>query len=334
MKKRILHFLVLILSVLTLCNNSSAVCDSTNTFCRPNFSSDSIYKITYIGHLNFDCYVDTLISSASKRNNDTLHIANTLFPKYVFWGRCNLPRDSMKNCPCYDTLGVPDTQKVWYTRIDYPSFVNIRISSFVVKYNEIDSVSDIVCLMWGKSSTDSNAVDTSTIVALFGQSTLDTLLNVNLGEIDSIQTSPFFAMKLYPNIHLVDSARRDDTGKLSYRLPCVNFSVGNSTQEQESSNAIISSLEAKNENGEFLIYPNPATHTLLVRYKGATMQNVSIHITSSTGSEILRMNMECQGKRDCTETIGLNEIMNGLYSVRILGKNQQLLFAQNIIVVH
>lgn len=333
MLKKTTQLFIVLLGSLFVYQHSYAECDSTNTFCRPNYSNDSVYKITFIGHLNFDCYVDTLISSVSKRNSDTLRLPNTLFPKYIFWGRCSLPRDSMQYCPCYDTVGVPDTQKVWYTRIDYPEFISLRTSSLVFKYNSTDSVSDIVCMLWGKNSTDSNAIDTSTIVSLFGQSSLDTLVSVNLGVIDSIQTSPFFAMKLYPNIHLIDSARRDDTGKLSYRLPCINFNLGNSTQQQNS-NAIISGLMPSTESKEFFIYPNPATNTLMIKYTGSVFQNLSIVMTSSTGFEILRIEMDCTSKSGCLESVDLKDILNGLYSIRILTHNQQLLHSQNIIVVH
>ena len=328
-------FFLVIICLLAFSNvfTSKASCDSTNVYCRPNFSNDSIYKIRYIGHLNFDCYLDTLIISSSKKNADTLKISGTFFPKYVFWGRCQLPRDSAKYCPCYDSLGIPDSQKVWYTRIDYPFMYEKRAATTVFRYNN-DEAHDIITFFWGKTRNDSAAKDTSMVVSLFGQSALDTVLKADLGDVDSLTTDPYFCLRLRPNVHFVDSARRDFMGRLSYIIPPLQLNVGNSYQQNNNQNQMIMNDVEGEVYSTFEVFPNPARDAITVKYTGDRHSSeLQVVITEHTGKEMLRMKLPCMKFDNCEQTISLGKIASGLYSVRIIDHNNQYLFTKNIIIV-
>jgi len=332
MKNKIYLLTTLCITLILTTIDVYSACDSTNVFCRPDYSNDSVYVVKHIGHLNFDCYLDTLICSSSKRNADTLKTPNTFFPKYIFWGRCTLPPDSMENCPCYDSLGVPDSQKVWYTRIDYPSLYSLRAVNMFFSYNEEDSVTDIITMFWGKTANDTSAQDTSVIVSLFGQDALDTLISVDLGDIDTIITTPFLALRMWPDIHFSDSARRDFTGKLSFCIPKVSFTNNLSYDNDNQSQMVVSGIyEGKDK--DFEIFPNPARDGITVQYRNNKEAEMTVIITQHTGNEVIRIPLPCTYPNKCTENIMFGSIPSGLYSIRILDNNKQLLYSKSIVVL-
>lgn len=332
MKNYVILITLFILSMLTI--EVQAQCDSTNTFCRPNFSSDSVYRVFYLGHLNQDCYLDTVIASGSKKDCDTLKLKNKLFPKYIFWGRCKLPRDSARFCPCYDSLGVPDSIKVWYSKIVIPNFYNKRSYINFLRLNN-DDVTDMMIFTGGKNGPDTNANDTSMVCAVFGQPAFDVLYEINLTNINSSQTQPFFAQKMVYNNQFVDSARRDYTGYLSYIIEPINVNVGYSANNNnQSSQAIVSGI-SHSENTDFKVFPNPARDALHVSYANTLSGEFSFEIITLSGRSLLQKKFYSTGdSQEGMVTIPLYEISSGSYYVKIMDSKGATLLMKEFIVIH
>ena len=298
-------------------------CDSTNNFCRPNLSNDSVYKTLFTGYLNSDCYIDTIIVSASKRDADTLLLNNVFLPKYIYWGRCLLPRDSMQYCPCYDTVGVPDTQKVWYTRLDKPSFINMA-GKVVLLHISTDTLVDILMIFTGKTGLDSLARDTSHRVILYGQDALDTLWYISLNTIDSSITEPFSALRLEVDKQLIDSAVRDVSYHASYYLAV----SGNGMAKRREDDAL--SLTTKKELQTLRISPNPVYESLRIQFTDMEAPCRMVHITDQTGRIIIKLDIKDQSKEYIVSAEGMK---SGVYIANMYCDGEYLLNSQLFVII-
>ncbi len=324
--KHNLSFILLIMVFFTIVSSSRSQCDSTNNFCRPNYSNDSLYKISYIGHLNNDCYEDTVIISASKKDVDTLRYSNVFLPKYIFWGRCTLPRDSMEYCPCYDTVGVPDSQKVWYTRIDKPSFFEMagKVSYLMAS---TDSLVDIMIIISGKTASDTTASDTSHRIVLYGQDSMDTLWHVDIGDIDSVISSPFSALRLEVNKQLVDSAVRDVSYQASYYF--VTGGSGMPKRNEDYTPTVYTGLLG---NGATLSFaPNPSREYVIIRFEGLGDPCYSFKVINNIGK--IEKEFELPNKVPKGEYILSTEGMSsGIYTLNVYCDGQYIISSSSFVV--
>lgn len=296
---------------------------------HPSFarSTDTLYKILFIGKLNTDCYDDTVVAAISKNQKIAWRGTPTL-PKYIFWGKSSSKSDKTHNkkdtahskneVTCTDTVGgiIADTHKVQYSIIRYPSFVGLRGSVSFMKLNTNDEIYDIVSMLWGKTDTSSSKRDTTTSFAVFGRKGLDTLQELPFYSIDTMQRSPITAMKLNRFVNFTSPARRDFSGRMSYFITRVVLPVIADTAEHKDSN-IRQILAGVNLDAplipEFKVYPNPSVNlTTIVGHK-LEKGTYTINVLTETGFLVCTQNLISTSGEDVVFPMDVSSFSTGYY---------------------
>lgn len=297
-------------------------------------SSDSLYRPVFIGRINSDCFVDTVLSVVSTSSKVNWRKENIL-PRYIVWGKGS---DSVELI-CGDTMGgiIADTQRNGYSIINYPSFVNLRGSISFVLLNQDDTEYDMMCFLWGKTDTSSSGHDTSTVFGVFGGRGLDTLSSLSFHTIDTLQDWPFRAMQLRRPKEIQQPGYRDFSGQKSYIIPTVTMVVITDTSTHTDTSAIrrqASGLVPEaSGRGSFRIYPNPSVNLTTIVGTQLASGKYDLTLHAASGEVVWRKELDTSGSGDMIFSIDVSTLSTGNYHLSVQTA-RAFLGTYPIIIIH
>src|ERR1700754_3470673 len=114
--------------------------------------------VLFVGHLNTDCYPDTVRGHATD--------ARTYLPDVIVWGKPNPLRPQV--CDKDSTRGGhPQRAHIApLTSIIYPVWPELHGSVAFEQYNTNDNITDVILYLWGKSPITGK--DTARALVLYG----------------------------------------------------------------------------------------------------------------------------------------------------------------------
>jgi hypothetical protein len=274
--------------------------------------------VLFVGHLNTDCYADTVLGSANG--------PRTYLPDVIIWGK----RDEAHPQPCdKDVTGghAPGTRIMPKTPLVYPNWREMRGSVAFEQYNTNDSIADVILYLWGKSPATGK--DTSRALVIYGQLALDTLPVLLVGEIDSLQTAPFFAMDMRIGREFVAPDVRDISGQISYELPRAKFPPKDG--DEEPPHPIIQASATK-ESATVSVYPNPAE--LWTRLESSPLEEgeYTITVMAVNGRVYHTQTVQVAARGQIERELHLTDLPSGYYVVR-LHREGELLSSYPIVIV-
>ena len=274
--------------------------DSTFTVDSTEFS-----VIFYIGHLNTDCLVDTLVGFGYYYND-------VILPRCILWGKA----DSL-TMGCVDTsLGGPpfDQYKVDTTYLQYPDWEDLE-GTISLLYLNNDTVDDMLFILWGRADTGVLMHDTALFLGVFGQRGLDTFDILDVSLIDSQQQFPFFALPMIPDSNYSNPLVREITGRISYIIEPLDLVVDSSG----SGNPKPLPGEWVHREHEVTLYPNPASEGLIIETKGVPAGQYIAAIYSSQGTEVARYNLVLRSEEKESQEIDTRALPSGTYILSLWG---------------
>lgn len=210
--------------------------------------------ILFIGHLNPDCYADTV--RGTMHGNEL-----TYLPDVIVWGQ---PDSSATPCPADSSTKSKGknngTPKHAQTKIIYPEYYNMGGSVSFMRFNPNDTLTDIVLFLWGKTKAEVTESDTGRAIVIFGQKDLDKHAVLVIHQMArGFQSKPFFAQDLQVGEDLHSPKERDLTGIKSYRLRRPATVVGDTASEppQPIITGVADSIALR-------VYPNPSLYTATI----------------------------------------------------------------------
>ncbi len=306
------------LLIISIAGTTTAGAVEIETF-HPSFvrSSDTVYKILFIGKLNTDCYEDTVIAPVAKSAKIAWRGAPML-PKYILWGKSRIVNDTT----CKDTVGgiIADSHKVAYSSIQYPAFISLGGSVSFMKLNTCDNIYDIVSMLWGKTDTSSSKRDTTASFTVFGRKGLDTLQTLPFYTIDSMQLSPITAMKLKKQQHFTSPSRRDFSGRMSYFITPVVLPVIVDTSEHNDSTIqeILVGLNPEpSQKPEFKIYPNPSVNVTTIIGHKLEKGTYNIRILTEAGLLVCTQQLVSSSGEDIVFSMDVSTLSTGYYVLTV-----------------
>lgn len=276
-------------------------------------------SILYTGHLNPDCYQDTVYGRQMGQR--------TWLPDRIVWGKTDIHHAQ----PCDDDpsygghpAGAP---RFPVTNFVYPTWQEAGSVSFEC-YNTNDSLVDMLFFLWGTASTGSSVQDTGRALVIYGQLALDTLKTIYVGTIDSaVQSTPFFASDLDINEELINPAVRDMSGIRSYELLRTTFPV--TPPKAPHLPAALGSVSATHVS----IYPNPAELWAQLQSEPLEAGEYTITVLAVSGREYHRQTVHLTSTQQVERELNLSGLPNGYYIVR-LHRDGHVISSSPIVIVH
>lgn len=281
-------------------------------------SSDSIYKVMFIGHLNTDCYDDTVLAVVSKTPKVDWR-REMILPRYIVWG----VRTDTTIPQCSDTVGgtIADSLRYSYSILQYPSFVGLRGSLSYMQLNPTDTEYDLVCFLWGKTDTSTTQRDTSTTFAVFGRKGFDTLRIIPLHTIDTTQQTPLRAMQLKRPKHFLQPGRRDFSLRNSYQIPSMGIVVVVDTSGHHDSVVIQEVASSVHPDQtlvpEFKVYPNPAVNLTTIVGKHVPSGRYHLRLLTESGQGVWEKEVVSLSGEDILFSMDVTPLSTGYYHLQI-----------------
>lgn len=264
-------------------------------------STGSYETILFTGHLDFDCVPDTVIGYAKA---PTFRI----LPRRIVWGQ-----DTALDC---GTLTFHEDVS-WFA---YPDWEELWGSVSILTYNTQDSISDILLTYGGKVDTGSARRDTATTIVLFGQDHIADRDSIPLGLTDTMQMSPFFAMKVIPASRLIDSSLTDYTGFPSYVLPLISLDVTDDTDDTATQSILLLTSVNDPERERSLmseIYPNPISQTTTIRARPLPPGTYRVEAVSTGGEIVFSTKVDVGSSGELFAPLDLSGLSSGYYQILI-----------------
>lgn len=275
--------------------------------------------VLFVGHLNTDCYPDTVCGYANG--------PRTYLPDVIVWGQAVAERPQ----PC-DKDGThgghpKEARLLPKTSFVYPGWRELRGSVAFEQYNSNDSITDVILYLWGKSPHTGK--DTSRALVVYGQLALDTLPVLMIGEIATqLQSTPFFAMDMRIGREFVAPDVRDISGRISYELPRVNFPL----QEDKPPHPLTQAPVLK-QQATVSVYPNPAE--LWTRLESSPLEqgDYTITVMAVNGRVYHTQSVTVAVEGQIERELNLNNLPSGYYVVQ-LHREGELISSYPIVIVH
>lgn len=277
--------------------------------------------ILFTGHLNWDCYQDTVYG---KRVGQRAWL-----PEKIVWGKTDIHHS--QPCDGDTTYGGHPAGAPRFSVTDfvYPAWQEGGSVSFE-QYNTNDSLVDMLFYLWGTASTSSTVQDTGRALVLYGQLALDTVKTIYIGTIDSaMQSTPFFASDLDIDEELVNPAVRDMGGIRSYELLRQNFPVHSSGPPH----LPVSPGELLDEKARVTVYPNPAELWAHLQSEPLEAGEYTITVMAVNGREYHRQTVRLLATQQVERELDLNGLPSGYYVVR-LHRDGRVISSYPIVIVH
>lgn len=276
--------------------------------------------ILFTGHLNWDCYQDTVYG---KRVGQRAWL-----PDKIIWGKTDIHH--AQPCDSDTTYGghPPGAPRFSVTDFVYPTWQEGGSVSFE-QYNTNDSLTDMLLFLWGTASTSSTVQDTGRALVLYGQLALDTVKTIYVGNIDSaMQTTPFFASDLDIDEELVNPAVRDMGNIRSYELLRQNFPVHSSGPPH----LPITPGETLAEQASVTVYPNPAELWAHLQSEPLDAGEYTITVMAVNGREYHRQSVHLLATQQVERELDLSGLPSGYYMVR-LHRDGRMISSYPIVIV-
>lgn len=287
---------VLIIAILLARTPAWSTQDSTRT--------TSIERTLFIGHLDFNCFPDTVKGSRSGERGEGGYL-----PRRILWGG---PRPGHTDSNCSGSIS--QSKQLKETIIQYPDWTVHDGSVSFPRINP-DSLADMVLhLQASIQQQDGKIVDTLRSICIFGQHAFDSVSVIHLGEIGRFQASPYFAMELVRGSEMTRPATRDLSGSISYILEPITLVV-NRREISPSPAAPLAGVHT--EQGTVQVYPNPTGNTIRLEASGLPAGEYHIQVVSVNGQVVLREPVVIEHGNSLQRTLDVQQIPNGYHVVRI-----------------
>lgn len=258
--------------------------------------------ISFIGNLNSDCVLDTVMSQYINEKY--------LLPQFIIWGK----GDSLK-CGMYHA----DSIRFAKTEFVYPDWNKLR-GSFSTLFLNNDTLPDLIISL--------ATPDTSFQIAIFGQNSLDLIDTINLSEITNNQTAPFYATFLSLGNGLKNPGFRTYSNSVSYEMDVLQINPNQTIPQNPKSAAEIVPSDI-----DFQIYPNPVSDILKFKINGGSSGIYSIEIYSLLSNMLIANNFVIGNQLDYQGTINTASLPAGNYLVR-LEKDNMIVAVKNIVILN
>lgn len=266
--------------------------------------------VLFIGHLNADCIPDTVKGRSTG--------LRAYLPDVVVWGKPAINND------CPDTVQgghIPGTPFVPLTPIVYSGWDELEGSVAFQRYNQNDSLDDMIFYLWGKYQDGQGQWrDTARAVVIFGQKDLDLQHLIIVQNITAVfQSSPFFAMDLRLQHELVDPDERDLTGEISYELLPADIQVvapdtGNPPHPiMQPSDTVLTDVR---------IYPNPTELWARMQAQPLAPGEYTVSIMAVNGEEYHKQIVQIGESGQLEREFDLRTLPSGYYVVRLHTKGR------------
>ena len=264
--------------------------------------------VLFTGHLNADCIPDTVKGRSTG--------LRAYLPDMIVWGR---PADK-NGCP--DTIQgrhAPGTPFVPLTPIIYSGWGDFGGSVAFQRYNQNDSLDDMIFYLWGNYQDSSGVRDTARAVVIFGQKDLDLQHSITVLNIQApFQASPFIAMDLRILHELVDPAERDLTGEISYELLPANVQV--MPPDTTPPHPIAQPADTLLTNVR--VYPNPTELWARLQAQPLSPGEYTVSIMAVNGEEYHKQIVQIGESGQLEREFDLRTLPSGYYVVRLHTKGR------------
>lgn len=251
--------------------------------------------ILHIGHLNPDCYSDTVIGSTE----DQIHY----LPLSIRWGQY----DAIANNACDHTEKSKARRKADSTLFTYPAWKGMGGSAAFERINA-DSLDDIVLYMWGRIGTGAEERDTMASFIIFGQKKLGSVLTVGTASIDESKKDKFHSKRVRRGQELTHPAVRDISGKTSFILERLDMDVEDSTRGEILASGDVAWVE---------VYPNPAESSTTLVVDRLDPGDYTVSVTSMDGAEQLHHSVSIGQSTRLLQSLDLHALPSGRYLVQV-----------------
>ncbi|MFW5700367.1 MAG: T9SS type A sorting domain-containing protein [Cyclobacteriaceae bacterium] len=277
---RIIIF-VLLIAALPL-SRASAGFDSTEVF----------QSILGVYELSNDCEQDTILGVRT--------IESPFYPKYIYWGNDQV-------CST-----IPDSLKVDSTEFILPDWHKLRTSTAFINFNS-DSLMDMVLYTWGKVQLDSTTYkDTSKIVVIFGQPGLDTIPQIIIDSIGTLQFHPFVAMELLVDKDFKNCQYSNLSKQLSWEMYLTDVSLSEPPE-------LPMEVDTKPQT-DIKLYPNPAVYYLNIEFSKIPIGRYHILVFNSHGQKVKEELLEINSS-NFIKQLDFSQLVTGAYYLRIYNDN-------------
>lgn len=284
--------------------------------------------IMYIGHLNPDCVVDTLIGEF--QDNLQVH------PEFICWGRLY---DDQGTSLCqtgkFDAR-IKESKHRDTTWIEKPTWDDLRLTVSVHQYNTNDSLADLIFWTRGSAlakvtrsgkelidSVESGSndsvfrVDTARAIVVFGHVDLSSRKTLDITKVKASQSSPYAAMELGYSRDLVRPRKRDNTQKTSWKLKKINREVDSAKTSDTTSAPPPMTASATTEPVTVQIYPNPAIYSTSIVLEPVPAGEYTVEVISANGQTVDLYELSLSRAGHVLETLDLSTLPSGHYFVRV-----------------
>lgn len=257
--------------------------------------------ILYVGHLNFDCHVDTVAGWM----DDELHY----LPHVIRWGS-----GAEDSCASQ----TPKVRRERKTEITYPAWKRITGSVSFERMNLEDTLPDIVLYLWGTVESNGRLRDSVRRIVIYAQNALDAVKELNINAMGRFQSDPYFAIELEKETDLTRPAARDLSGVTSYKVMKRSLDV---RQRQQPEPSPITGITTPVVH----VYPNPAATSAQVEAEQISPGIYSVEVIAVNGMVVLRQEVTVADSQSLYSALDVSRLASGYYLLRLDRKGERAL---------
>ncbi len=264
--------------------------------------------VVFTGYYNFDKTIDSLIVEI----DSSYHLE----PKRIHWGVC----DSVLCDTSGSTLPyIPDSLRVQTSTLNFPAWNDLRIEVACLRLNPVsDSLHDLLFYCSGTVTVSSVEVDTSRVIALFGQHGLDTMAVLDLsgiGDSTLVQTSPFHAMEYREPTEFIDEEIREASDKSSWIIKLLTLPVATVAAPENFPDPALSAMP---EEVQLNVFPNPGSTITSVEADKVPPGEYTLEVLALSGQVLFRReNIRVSADRALRSEVPLGDLATGYYILRL-----------------
>ena len=271
--------------------------------------------ILFVGHLNFDCWPDTVMGINRERS---------YLPVAIHWGRAVTRYRFDATARRFDTIAADSpctaapvfANRVPVTTLRYPAWTRIH-GSVAFRTANPDTLSDMMLFIRGNTSGSAEERDTLRPLLIFGQLGLDTLAELDLSQITSFQTAPFVAMELHVGSELVEPEVRDLSGIVSYTLASLPIHVGDHSTDTTDEGGEAPSDSVVAQPIRIRVFPNPTGVSAQLQVDSIPMGDYIVEVAGVNGLVYLHEDVTVSSSAGLFQVLDLSDVPTGYYIIRV-----------------
>lgn len=267
--------------------------------------SKSMYRILFIGHLNFDSIQDTVVGRIEKRDSVVFHFGERYQLDAIHWGQADKNHSNDKA-----------PKQTIETKIILPKWKNLRTSVYGLNINQ-DTVKDLLINVYGKAYNENRELVDSTItITVFGQDKLCSMEHLTIEKIQGIKTEPFVAVEMKNGLGFESVKDQSVSQRRGYMIKKVLLNVHQDTS-LFARQAKVEESENKSNGTVVKVYPNPAGQLLNISGELFEKGSYKVILTDITGNVVSEQNIEVKEDGSMTKVLALGELASGCYVAQI-----------------